>query len=106
MLAGLGEESSEIDGVNGIDGCTEEELSEGSVLIERVGRRLARRRFEVGGRREGDALLRLRESPVGMLRVGGRNEGELPLTPLTDMFYTMDVFRLALKSSRYMGWNW
>jgi len=91
ITTGLGEESSEIEGVNGTDGCREEELSEGSVLIERVGRMFARERFEAGGRREGDALLRLRERPVGILRVGGRNEGEPPLTPLTDMFYTTNV---------------
>ena len=106
ISAGLGEESSEIEGGNGTEGCEEEGLSEGSVLIERVGRKFARRRLEVGGRREGDAfLLRVSERPVGILRVGGRNEGEpplTPLTPLTDMFQTMNVAMQALKPSRFI----
>jgi hypothetical protein len=106
MMTGLGEESSEIEGVDETDSCTEEELLEGFVVIERGGRGFVRRRFEVGGRREGDALFRLRERPIGTLRAGGRNEGEPPLSPLTDMFYTTDVFRLALKSSRYTEWSW
>lgn len=54
----------------------------GSVFIERAGRRLARRRLDVGGRREGE-VLRERERPGAAFRVGGRNEGEPPSTPLT-----------------------
>lgn len=83
IIAGLGEESSEIDGVS----CTVEFIGTGggSVLIERVGRILARGRLEVGGRSEGD-VLRERDSPMGTLRVGGLNEGEVPFTSLVDMF--------------------
>lgn len=75
-----------MEGVNGTEGCREEFAeTTGSVLMERVGRRFARRRLEVGGRREGDALLRDSERLEGMFRVGGRNEGEPLLTPFTDM---------------------
>jgi hypothetical protein len=44
---------------------------------------LARRRFEVGGRSEGDAFT-ARDSPDGLLRVGGRNEGEPPLADMAN----------------------
>ena len=77
-----------MEGVNGTEGRREEASVEGSdsVFIESVGRRFVRRRLDVGGRREGEGdPLRERESPIGTVRVGGRNEGESPLTPLTDM---------------------
>jgi hypothetical protein len=69
-----------MEGVNGTEGCVFADTS-GSVFIERDGRRLARRRLDVGGRREGE-VLRERERPGAVFRVGGRNEGELPSTPL------------------------
>jgi len=81
MTAGLGDESSEMEGVSGTDGARGLEGGEGSVLIDRVGRRFARRRFEVGGRREGDAFT-ARERPIGLLRVGGRKEGDPPLADM------------------------
>jgi len=55
-----------------------------------------RRRFEVGGRREGDAAFVDKERPVGAVRVGGRNEG---LPPFTDIF-------VARESSIYKRMLW
>ena len=48
---------------------------DGLVWIDSVGNKFARRRLEAGGRREGEAL-RSRDRPVGVLRVGGRKEGD------------------------------
>jgi len=57
-----------------------------SVWMERDGKRLVRRRLDVGGLREGDVFM-LRERPVGMLRAGGRNEGG---ASLPDMIFSID----------------
>lgn len=70
-----------MEGVSGTDGARGLGAGEGSVLMDRVGRRFARRRFEVGGRSEGDAFT-ARERPVGLLRVGGRKEGDPPLVDM------------------------
>jgi uracil-DNA glycosylase len=67
--------------VSGTDGASGFVVAEGSVFIDRAGRRLARRRLEVGGRSEGDAFT-ARDSPVRLLRVGGRKEGEPPLADM------------------------
>jgi hypothetical protein len=40
----------------------------------------ARRRFEVGGRKDGD-VFNARERPVGVVREGGRNEGDSDSPP-------------------------
>jgi hypothetical protein len=79
---GLGEESSAVDGVSEMDGCG---AGDGFVWIESVGRRFARRRFEAGGRSEGEAF-RSRDRPVGVLRAGGRKEGDDDGDPVTDIF--------------------
>lgn len=82
-MAGLGEESSEIEGVKGIKGAEEavEGTADGSVRIERAGRALVRARFEVGGFKEG-VVFRDSERRIGAVRVGGRNDGEPPLTDM------------------------
>ena len=66
-----------------MDGASGFFVVEGSVFIDSVGRRFARRRFEVGGRSEGEAFT-ARERPFGLFRVGGRKEGD---PPLADMVY-------------------
>jgi hypothetical protein len=43
--------------------------------MDNEGRRFARRRFEAGGRNDGEAL-RSRDRPVGVLRAGGLKEGD------------------------------
>lgn len=77
-----------MDEVSGIGAPTEAvyalDTSEGFVFIERVGSKFALRRFEVGGRREGE-VLRDKERPIGVLRVGGRKEGsEAPFVDIID----------------------
>ena len=79
-----------MEGVRGTESFDEsvEETSAESVFMERVGRRIARGRFEAGGRREGDVMFVDKERPVGILRVGGRNEG---LPPLAAIVFTWNL---------------
>ena len=70
-----------VGGVDGIEGreVVAVELLEEDVWIDRLGRTVARSRFEDGGLRDGDAF-KLSDSPVGVARAGGRNDGSDPPT--------------------------
>jgi hypothetical protein len=53
----------------------EAEVDDGSVWMESEGRPPVRSRLAAGGLREGE-LLMLSDRPVGVMRAGGRKEGE------------------------------